>query len=169
MPAESVHRLVFLLAGFLLVLTSTAMSAQPPYNPGVEFPMIEIAIGESARVNALNQGTRSSTENSSCTVTIQFLDAQGKLVKQTVVVLRPGNVASLALSRGELPRDNPRGEVRAVLLFGYYGGAPPGPEILEHFDCNIVPSLQVFDDRTGKMKRVLTDAKPLPPPATPAQ
>jgi hypothetical protein len=37
------------------------------------------------------------------------------------------------------------------------------------FNCNIVPSMQVFDERTGKMKLVLTDAKPLPPPATPAQ
>jgi hypothetical protein len=27
----------------------------------------------------------------------------------------------------------------------------------------------VFDERTGKMKLVLTDAKPLPPPVTPAQ
>lgn len=163
--------LVFLLAGFVLVLTSTAMRpSQTTYNTGVEFPLIAIAAGESARVNALNHGTRSSTENSGCTVTFRFLDPQGRVVKQTVVALRTSKAASLTLTRGELPRDNSRGEVRAVLLFGYNGGAPPGPAILERFfDCNIVASLQVFDDRTGKMKLVLADAKPLPPPATPAQ
>jgi hypothetical protein len=65
--------------------------------------------------------------------------------------------------------DDPRVEISAVPLFGYYGGAPPDPANVHQFDCNIVPSLQVFDDRTGEMKRVLTDAKWLPPPATPAQ
>ncbi len=84
------------------------------------------------------------------------------MVKQTVVLLRPGTVASLELSRAELRGDDPRAEIHAVLLFGYYGGAPPGPATAQHFKCNIVPSLQVFDDRTGEIKLVLTDAKPLP-------
>jgi hypothetical protein len=110
-----------------------------------------------------------SAKDSSCSVTLQFLDTRGRVVKQTVVLLRPGNVGSLEVSRAELPRNDSRAEIRAVLLFGYYGGAPPVPAIARHFNCNIVPSLQVFDDRTGEIKLVLTDAKPLPPPATPAQ
>jgi hypothetical protein len=135
----------------------------------MRFPMIQIATGESARVNAQNLEAGSSAQDSSCSVTLQFLDTGGRVVKQVVVLLRPGKVASLELSRAELRGDDPRVEIRAVLLFGYYGGAPPGPAMARQFDCNIVPSLQVFDDRTGKMKRVLTDAKRLPPPATPAQ
>jgi hypothetical protein len=131
--------------------------------------MIQIASGERARVNAQNLEAGSSAKDSSCSVTLQFLDTGGRVVKQTVVLLRSGKVASLELSRAELPGDDARVEIRAVLLFGYYGGVPPGPALAQQLDCNIVPSLQVFDDRTGKMKLVLTDAKPLPPPATPAQ
>jgi hypothetical protein len=44
--------------------------------------------------------------------------------------------------KGELPGGNdPRSEIRAVLLFGYYSGANPPPTVLQKFDCNIVPSL----------------------------
>jgi hypothetical protein len=169
MAEESIYRSIFLLAGLLVVLTSPATRAQLPNQPGMRFPVIQIATGESARVNAQNLEAGSSAKDSSCSVTLQFLDTGGRVVKQAVVVLRPGKVASLELSRAELRGDDPRAEVRAVLLFGYFGGAPPGPAIAQQFKCNIIPSLQVFDDRTGEIKLVRTDTKPLPPPATPAQ
>lgn len=166
---EPVRRPVSLLCGLVLVLTSFATRAEPPYQPGLEFPIIWIATGESARVNALNLGTGSSGEDSSCSVTLQFLAAGGQMVKQTVVALRSRAVASLELSRGELPGEDARAEIRAVLLFGYYGGAPPGPGMLQRFDCKIVPSLEVYDNHTGRTRLTLTDAKPLPPPPRPAQ
>jgi hypothetical protein len=160
---------VFLLTGVVVVLTSTAARAQSPYQPGVGFPTIRLAPGERARVSALNRGTGSSTKDASCSVTLQFLDARGQVVKQTVAALKRGEVASLDLSRGELPGGNSRAEIRTVLLFGYSGGAPPGPGMLERFDCNIVPSLEVYDDHAGKTRLSLTDAKPLAPPTTPIQ
>jgi hypothetical protein len=159
---------VFLLTG-VVVLTSTAARAQSPYQPGVGFPAIQLAPGERARVSALNRGTGSSTKDASCSVTLQFLDARGQVVKQTGAALKRGEVASLDLGRGELPGGVSRAEIRTVLLFGYYGGAPPGPGMLERFDCNIVPSLEVYDGHAGKARLSLTDAKPLAPPTTPAQ
>jgi hypothetical protein len=169
MAEESTYRLIFLLAGLVVLQTSPATRTQLPNQPGMRFPKIQIAAGETARVNAQKPEVGSSAKDSSCSVTLQFLDTGGRVVKQTVVLLRPGKVASLELSRAELPGDDPCVEISAVLLFGFYGGAPPGPAIVHQFDCNIVPSLQVFDDRTGEMKFVLKDAAPLPPPATPAQ
>jgi hypothetical protein len=160
---------VFLLTVVVVVLTSTVARAQSPYQPGVGFPTIWLAPGERARVSALNRGTGSSTKDASCSVTLQFLDARGQVVKQTVAALKRGEVASLGLSRGELPGGDSRAEIRTVLLFGYSGGAPPGPGMLERFDCNIVPSLEVYDDHAGKTRLSLTDAKPLAPPTTPAQ
>lgn len=160
---------VFLLTSVVVVLTSTAAKAQSPYRPGVEFPAIRLAPGERARVSALNRGTGSSTKDASCSVTLQFLDARGQVVKQTGAALKRGEVASLDLGRGELPGGVSRAEIRTVLLFGYYGGAPPGPGMLERFDCNIVPSLEVYDGHAGKARLSLTDAKPLAPPTTPAQ
>ena len=169
MIIKGMQKSLFLLAGLLLVLISTRASAQSPYQPGVGFPMVGIATGESARVNALNKGSGSPAPNTSCGVTLQFFDAQGQLLKQTVVTLQPGKAAFLDLSRDAVQAEGPRVEIRAVLLFGYFGGAPPGPGGLRGFDCNILPSLEVYDNRTGRTSFVLTDAKPMPPPVTPAQ
>jgi hypothetical protein len=161
---------VFLLTSIGVGLTSTAARAQSPYQPGVGFPAIRLAPAERARVSALNRGTGSSTKDASCSVTFQFLDARGHVVKQTIAALKRGEVGSLALSRGELQGGDSRAEIRTVLLFGYYGGAPPGPAIRERlFDCNIVPSLEVYEDRAVKTRLDFTDAKPLAPPTTPAQ
>src|SRR5260221_1839146 len=129
MAEESIYRSIFLLPGLVLLLTSSATKAQLPYQPGMGFPVIQIGTGESARVNALNLEAGSSAKDSSCTVTLQFLDTGGRVVKQTVVLLPPGNVASLEVSRAELPANDSRAEIRAVLLCGYYWGAPPGPAI----------------------------------------
>jgi hypothetical protein len=86
-----------------------------------------------------------------------------------MVTLRTGKAGSLDLSGDAIRGDSRRVQIRAVLLFGYFGGAPPGPGTLERFDCNIVPSLEIYDNQTGRTSLVVTDAKPLPPPATPAQ
>ena len=126
---------------------------------GLGFPLIGIATAQSARVNVLNMGRGSSTPRSSCTVTIQILDIEGQALKQTMVTLQPGKGASLDLSRDQLPGDDLRVEIRAVLLFGYVGGASPGQEVLQEYDCNIVPSMEVFNNRTGRTSLILTDAK----------
>jgi hypothetical protein len=169
MAIVSIRSSVLVQAGLALVLISGTASAQAPYQPGVGFAIVGIATGESALVSALNLGTASPRSNTSCGVTLQFLDAQGHVLKQTVVKLQPGKAASLGLSRETVPTPGSRAEIRAVLLFGYAGGAPPGPAMLQQFDCNIVPSLQIYDDHTGRTSFVLTDVKSLPPPATAAQ
>src|ERR1700737_1309926 len=103
----------------VLALTSIAARAQSPYQPGVEFSAIRLAPGERARVRALNRGTGSSIKDPSCSVALQFLDARGQVVKQTVAALKRGEVASLDLSRAELSGGDSHAEIRTVLLFGY--------------------------------------------------
>jgi hypothetical protein len=161
-------RYFFAPAGMVFLAISTVAVAQPTYQPGVTFPMIGVSTGQSARLNAVNIGTSSTTQNSSCSVTFEFLDAQGQLLAQKVVTLSPPNSAYLDLSRGSLKGEIPRIEVRAVLLFGYYGGAPPTPDILQQFDCNIAGSVEVYNEKSGKTKFIISDAKPLPAPSTPA-
>ncbi len=158
---------VFVPAGAVLMLIATAASGQSAYQPGVSFPMIGIANGESIRVNALDMGSSMSTPSSSCSVTLRLLDAQGQLLKQNVVTLRPGKAASLDLTRNAVPSNNHRVEIRAVLLFGYSAGAAPTREILQQYDCNIVPSLEIYSNDTGKTNAVVTEAKPLPPSTPP--
>ena len=74
MAEESIYRSIFLLAGLVVVLNSPATRAQLPNQPGMRFPMIQIATGESARVNAQNLQAGSSAKDSSCSITLQFLD-----------------------------------------------------------------------------------------------
>jgi hypothetical protein len=164
MKVKSIHSAVTLLAGLVMALVPAVAHAQPSSQPGVSFAMIGVATGQSARVNALNLGSRLSTQDSSCSVTLQFLDTKGQVLKQTAVTLPSGKATSLDLSRDAVPGDEVRAEIRAVLLFGYSGGASPGPDVLQQFDCNIVPSIEVYDNDTGKTNFILTDAKPLPLP-----
>ena len=152
----------------VLLGTAIAIGAQPAYQLGVTFPVIGIAAGETARLNAVNLGSSSSTPNSSCSVTFAFLDANGQaLVDKKVIGLAPGQAAFLDLSRSQLPGDDLRRQIRAVLFFGYSGGAPPTADILQQFDCGIVPSLEVFDVTTGRSSYVLTNTQALPGPSTP--
>jgi len=131
---------------------------------GAGFAIAGIATGQSARVNALNLGSRASTSDSSCTVTLRFLDEKGTELKSSEVVLGAGKGAHLDLSRDQVPGEPGRTQIRAVLLFGFAGGAPPGPDVQNRYDCNIVPSFEVYDNATGKTSVVLTDTKPLPTP-----
>ena len=48
-----------------------------------------------------------------------------------------------------------------MLLFGKAGGAAPGPDVRDQFDCNIVPSVEIYDSATGRTSLVLTDSKPV--------
>jgi hypothetical protein len=95
-------------------------------------------------------------------------DSEGQLLKESAIPgLQPGKATFLDLSRDELPGNEGRTEVRAVLHFGYFGGANPGPGVLRRFNCNILPSVEVFDSETGKSSVFTTDAKPLPAPFPP--
>lgn len=153
--------------GVATACISIPRAAECQRSPGVGFPMIGIADGESARVNALNLGTGQYMRASSCSVTLQFLDSQGQVLKEKVVSLPAGKASFLDLSWDKKRADGPRAEIRAAVLYGYAGGANPPAMVLQGFDCNIVPSVEVYKSDTGSLRTVLTDAKPLPPAALP--
>ena len=147
----------------LLVFSAMTMSAQA--QPGLAFGLLGMAEGQSLRINALNLGSRSSTPASGCEVTLRFLDAKGLVLREKVLRLSVGQGAFFDLRRAQVSDQPGRASVRAVLLFGVTGGgAPPGPDARQNFDCNIVPTLELVDDATGRTTLVLTDAKPLPLP-----
>ena len=101
-------------------------------------------------------------------VTFEFYGAAGELLKRSVIVnLRPGEVAFLDLSYNALPKSAGRTPIRAVLRFGYARGTPPDRETRALFECNILPSLEIFDSASGRAMLVLRDTGPLPPPSFP--
>lgn len=148
-----------------LLVAFSAMTMAAQAQPGVAFGLLGVAEGQSLRVNALNLGNRSSTSATGCAVTLRFLDAKGVVLRESVVQTPAGHGALLDLRRAQVSEQPGRASVRAVLLFGFAGGgAPAGPDARQNLDCNIVPTLELFDDSTGRTTLVLTDAKPLPLP-----
>ena len=168
--AEYIRWSALFLAGLAPVFLSKAANAQAStYQPGVTFPIVGIVSGQGVRVNAVNLGMGAPALDSKCDVTLQFLNANAVVLKQKQVSLAPGAATFLDLDRGDLPGEDRRAPVRAVLLFGYSGGPPPAAVIAQAFACNIVPSLEILDTDTGRATVVLTETKPLPSPTTPAQ
>jgi hypothetical protein len=135
--------------------------------PGVGFAMIGIASGQTLRVNVVNMGTSASTSTSSCNVIIRFLDPQGAVLKEAAVNVVANKAASFDLNysqTGTQGTAGTRSQLRAVVLFGYSGGAQPGPDTRDQYDCNIVPSLEIYDNSSGRTSLIVTDFKPLPVP-----
>ena len=137
---------------------------------GVSFGLVTISTGQTIRVNAVNLGTGNFPQGaSSCSVTVQLLNPQNQVVTQSVLTVSPGNAASLQASRDVLPGLTGRIDLRAVLLYGYSGGANPPAKLLSQYDCNIVPTLEVFDNNSGQTSFILTAVTALPAPSTPPQ
>jgi len=156
------------LVAFISLAVAAAASAWAQSGSG--FPIIGVASGQSVRVNVLNAATSDPSNPTSCSLTLQFLDTSGNSLKQNTVNLQPGAAASLDLSWDKMPGGSLRTEVRTVLLFGYSGGANPPAGILQQTFCgNLVPSLEVYDNKNGRTSFVLTTASALPPPVMPVQ
>ncbi len=164
MALPSVRSLVSLIAFVLLSLVPA--SAQT----GSGFPMVGVASGQSARINVVNATPVDASNPTSCNVTLQFMDSDGNVLKQAAVNLQPSAATSLDLSWDDLTGATLRAELRAVLLFGYSGGANPPGGILRQTACgSLIPSLEVFDNTTGRTSFILTTVSSLPAPVTPAQ
>jgi len=54
------------------------------------------------------------------------------------------------------------------MAFGYGGGANPPQKLLQQIAaCNIVPRVEIYDNDTGNIRIVVTEARPLPGPLQP--
>ena len=145
----------------LIALAGTAPSpAQPASQIGVAFPVTGLAPGQTARVSALNLPNPTSTATSGCAVTLRFLRLDGTVISDSTVTVLSSQAGSLDLTHQKTGTASRVG-LRAELLFGGPSGVAPGPETREQFDCNILPSLEIFDQSTGRTNVVVTGWKPI--------
>ena len=166
-----------LMSGLFSGAVCMAQAAAPlPTQPGVGFAMLGVAAGQSlispsmaSKLLALNTGYTTTSSQRRCRLTFQVYDSQGQLLKEKAVAdLTQGHSAMLDWNRNDLP-GNDRAEIRAVLRFGYSGGANPPPGLAQPFTCTVRASVQIVDNLTGRVTFVSSDAKPLPEPTVPAQ
>ncbi len=148
----------------LIVIALAAVvisAAQPAPTIGVALPVTTIASGQTARINALNMGTSGSSPEASCAVAMRFLDLQGAVLKEATATITVTKAASLDLAYPAAGGPSRMG-LRAELLFSAITGAPPGPDKRDQFDCsNIVPSMEIFDNVTGRSSVILTNSQPI--------
>ncbi|MCI0611050.1 MAG: hypothetical protein L0Z71_18575 [Anaerolineae bacterium] len=128
---------ITVLASFAFTTRSEAAAVQKiVLHSGV----IGITQGQTARLNLVNW------ESQSIPVLLQLLDTNGKVLAESKTELGPGQSVSIEANGDNfVPEPPTRFEVRAQVIITY----PSDP-------CEI-PSLEVYDNATGKADVIVTD------------
>jgi len=116
-------------------------------------PMLPIALrtsgtvgltaGQTARLNVLNPGALAPAVGVLCAAQLSFLNAQGTVLKTTSVSVPPGESLSFNLDRDvDLMVPDLRVQVRAVIAYNSN-------------TCALLPTLEVFNDDTGRTQFVV--------------
>ncbi len=116
-------------------------------------PMLPIAIhtsgvagltaGQTARLNVLNPGALAPAVGVNCAALLSFLNEHGAVLKTTAVNVPPGQSVSFNLDRdADLIVSDVRVEVRAVIAY-------------TSNTCALLPTLEVFNDDTGRTQFVV--------------
>lgn len=108
-------------------------------NQTVSVPLVctGLVLGKSLRTTLINRGTRRVRAH------ISVFDANGVVVKQSPLVLEPGQMSTFAISRGEVPRDELSVMLRTSLTVQRADGR------------NLWGSSEVVDDATGQTELVV--------------
>jgi hypothetical protein len=136
------------------------------------FGMVGVALNQTARLNVVNAAAPPTGPVALvvCSMTLQLFDDQANKVAELAVDnLAPGKALHLDLAR---PAAAPnvtaplRIQVRGVVIVG--GRVTPQPVDTPALPvpvpsvCAVVPTLEVFDNDTGKTQVVLTNASVTP-------
>src|SRR5579864_1538705 len=118
----------------------------------LSFGAIGLASGETVRINVLNTVRTPPAlpvAAIACRAELYFYDADGKLLKQKVIDnLGFGKADFLDLDRAEITGATGRAQIAASVKVGSN----------QSFFCSITPTLEVFDDATGRASTVLTSS-----------
>ena len=152
------HHQIAPFVWFSAVLLAIPAAAQVAPLPGpttntitLSFGVIGLASGESVRINVLNLVRTPpplGIAQIPCRTELSFYDADGKLLKQKVVDnLGFGRADFVDLDRAEITSATGRVQVAAAVKVGSN----------QSFFCSITPTIEVYDDATGRASTVLTN------------
>jgi len=138
---------ICVFAGAVLAFAggATAQSTQPMLPVAIHTSgMVGLAAGQTARLNVLNPGALAPAISVICAAQLSFLNAEGAVLKTTSVTVPPGQSVPFSLDRDvDLVVSDLRVEVRAVIAY-------------TSNTCALLPTLEVFDDSTGRTQFVDT-------------
>jgi hypothetical protein len=149
--ARSAWQIVAL--GLLLALAASWGASRAAAASMVErpSPLIGLARGQTARLNVVNY---EGPDSAPVQVELAFFDDQGNPLARSEETLAPGRAAALELPYERLGRADLRLEVRALMRVS------GDPNVVG--DPHIIPSLEVFDDDTGKTQVLIGEFPPDP-------
>jgi hypothetical protein len=132
--------------------------------------LVGVTSTQTARLNVLNlQPIIPGVAAVLCPATLEFYDDNGALLKQLAVTnISPTTAASLVYKPVVPTAVGARAQIRAVVLtglnFGFNPGAgsPAAPTPAANPVCNLMASLEIFDDSTGATHILTTDLKAMP-------
>ena len=125
---------VLAIAGGAMAQSTTPMLPIALHTSG----MVGLAAGQTARLNVLNPGALAPAIGVVCAAQLSFLNAQGTVLKTTSVIVPPGESMSFNLDRDvDLIVSDLRVQVRAVIAY-------------TSNTCALLPTLEVFNDDTGR-------------------
>jgi hypothetical protein len=171
MSYSAFHRSAF--AGFLLVasqFSAPAQTASAVPSTTITTGIVGVTGTQTARLNVLNlQPVIPGVTAVACPATLEFFDDTGALLKQQAVAsISPGAAVSLVF-KPPVPTavNNPRAQIRAVVVTpsvaATTGAAPaPIPVTFLNPGCNVMASLEIFDDATGATQLLTTDLRSMP-------
>jgi hypothetical protein len=151
----------FFSSGALYAQTS---APNIPVNaPGyATFGMIGLAPGQTARVNALGLPLGGPIiANGACTVTITFLDDQGKSLATSTQPVSGGQAVHFDLPRVAIDSLVDRREIRATIRTSFvFPSTTPVPTIAEG-QCAVKPTLEIFNE-DGRTTAIIGGTTALP-------
>ena len=159
---------VFTISALALGAQGQVISPQTVKTTGV----IGLAQGQTARFNIFNPGVQAPALGMICTANVSLYYGDGTLIKSATLTVKPGQseFVDVVESRDLTLTFGDRREVRAQFVIP--GILPPvtaaagtttGPA------CKLVPTLEIFDNATGRTLVSLGRAVEIPQVVTPGQ
>jgi hypothetical protein len=140
-----------------------AQGTTPIAIPSTEFSsgMVGLASGQTARLNVVNVGAPTPSPLP-CVLVLAFVDSDGKILKQVIASVMTGKAALLDLPQGDIDGNagNHLGgnNVARLQIRGIgYNPLLAGSAIPQPLSCNLVPTLELFDTKSGKTAAIVTD------------
>jgi hypothetical protein len=150
------------LAGAAVAQTSSAAAVAPAFRTS---GMVGLTAGQTARLNVLNPGTEGPIiAGANCAAQLSFVNAAGVVVKTAPVNVMPGQSVPFDLNRDvDLASvTDLRAQVRATIQAP--GATPSATAATTATTCRLIPTLEVFNNDTGRTQFIDTRFPQNPPP-----
>jgi len=125
------------------------------------FGTVGIAAGETARVNALNLASGGPImAGASCQVTATFLDDSGNTLQVQSKSVAQGQAVHFDLLRSQAQAGADPVEIRATV--SSLSLLTPGVAVSSLAGCSILPTMEIFDQMSGRTSVILENPRTLP-------